>query len=128
MSSGIVRWFYLKQLMATNFGFPPAAEPQRIRPAGCKTVFIGNIPEVTRDADIHKLFQSSGRIKDIRWLVEKGTSKFKGKFRNTLKTSLNFLLLAPLLTNEFLEQISFILTFEICGGICFDGIDTFRPM
>lgn len=54
-------------------------QPQRDRPVGCKTVFIGNLLNSVKEDDIRRVF-SGCSIKDVRWLYDKknGERKFKG--------------------------------------------------
>jgi RNA recognition motif-containing protein len=53
-------------------------EFQRTHPPGCKTVFIGNLPDTVTDAIIYALFGQCGRVVDVRWLYDKKTGRFKG--------------------------------------------------
>jgi len=54
------------------------AEPQRPRPPGCKTIFIGNLSDQVDDNIVLQTFAGCGNIKEIRWLNEKATGRFKG--------------------------------------------------
>jgi len=53
-------------------------EPQKRRPQNCNTVFIGNLHYEIDNNEIRKIFSNVGKIKDIRWLYDKKTNKFKG--------------------------------------------------
>eukprot|EP01121_Diplochlamys_sp_Union-15-3_P009618 TRINITY_DN2623_c0_g1_i2.p1 TRINITY_DN2623_c0_g1~~TRINITY_DN2623_c0_g1_i2.p1 ORF type:complete len:400 (+),score=74.68 TRINITY_DN2623_c0_g1_i2:167-1366(+) len=54
------------------------AEPQKPRPPGCKTIFIGNLSDQVENDIILETFSSCGNIKEIRWLNCKVTGRFKG--------------------------------------------------
>jgi len=53
-------------------------EPQRDRPPGCNTVFVGNLSYDIKDDTIRNIFKDVGEIKAIRWLNDKKSGKFKG--------------------------------------------------
>jgi len=57
---------------------PSSSKPLSERPAGCKTVFLGNLSFNIEDNAIHELFAECGEIKQIRWLHDKETNDFKG--------------------------------------------------
>ena len=50
---------------------PPAAPPQEPRPEGCRTVYVGLVPEDCTDTNIHDAFSSCGKIEDIRLNAKK---------------------------------------------------------
>jgi len=47
-------------------------------PAGCTTIFLGNVSQEANDDDVHQFFGDCGTIKDIRWVNDKETGQFKG--------------------------------------------------
>jgi nucleolin len=53
-------------------------QPQTPRPSGCKTIFIGNLPDSVTDQDIFDIFGKLGAIREIRWLNDKQTGRFRG--------------------------------------------------
>eukprot|EP01129_Flabellula_baltica_P004245 TRINITY_DN1462_c0_g1_i1.p1 TRINITY_DN1462_c0_g1~~TRINITY_DN1462_c0_g1_i1.p1 ORF type:complete len:603 (+),score=107.30 TRINITY_DN1462_c0_g1_i1:80-1888(+) len=48
------------------------------RPEGCNTLFIGNLTDGVTEQDIKDLFEDFGEIKEVRFLFEKGTGRFRG--------------------------------------------------
>jgi hypothetical protein len=57
---------------------PVRRDPPKPRPYGCKTVFVGNLPDSITDDIIRSVFANVGRVVDIRWLNDKKTRRFKG--------------------------------------------------
>lgn len=51
--------------------------PVSVRPPGCKTIFVGTLPESATESTIRQLFGSCGTITDIRFLYDKATGEFK---------------------------------------------------
>lgn len=51
---------------------------QQTRPRDSTTVFIGNLDDRVNDDDIYRMFSHCGQIKEIRWLEDKQTGRFKG--------------------------------------------------
>jgi len=47
-------------------------------PAGGTTVFLGNLSFDVQDSNINELFADCGEVKEIRWINDKETGKFKG--------------------------------------------------
>eukprot|EP01125_Pyxidicula_operculata_P020037 TRINITY_DN7313_c0_g1_i1.p1 TRINITY_DN7313_c0_g1~~TRINITY_DN7313_c0_g1_i1.p1 ORF type:complete len:450 (-),score=99.20 TRINITY_DN7313_c0_g1_i1:21-1247(-) len=52
--------------------------PQIARPEGCTTMFVGNLVDGVSEETIRTIFGKCGTIKEVRWLRDKKTNRFKG--------------------------------------------------
>ena len=59
-------------------GFVKANNPLSERPAGCTTVYVGNVPYNMTDEQMTKWCAGCGDIKSIRWMTHQDSGKFKG--------------------------------------------------
>lgn len=53
-------------------------KPLSEKPAGCTTIFVGNLSYDIDDAKITEFFKDCGAISQIRWLKDRDTQEFKG--------------------------------------------------
>ena len=57
-------------------GKPKGKQPLSEKPAGCKTMFIGGLPQTVTEDEVRGLFGDCGEITGIRWVERDG--EFKG--------------------------------------------------
>jgi nucleolin len=53
-------------------------KPISEKPAGCTTIFVGNLSYDIDDSKITEFFKDCGAISQIRWLKDRDTQEFKG--------------------------------------------------
>jgi len=48
------------------------------KPAGCDSIFLGNVADAVNDDNIRQIFEECGEITRIHWVTDHTTGKFKG--------------------------------------------------
>lgn len=95
---------------------PRGNAPSGGNPPGSTTVFIGGLSDETTDDHIHELLKDCGAIKQIRWVTDKESGKFKGYllFSSTLLSDADLLNLRKklplrrlllIMEKNFLEEV-----------------------
>lgn len=51
---------------------------QSERPPGCTTLFMGNLADSVDEKSLREVFNGIAKVKEVRWLHDKKTGKFKG--------------------------------------------------